>query len=160
QVDAGRGGSGGGTGGATDAGATPLVISIDFVGGSPSIMQPTEMAGVVRVPRWNPATDAAGSIQGLVTATGAPTTPAVSWAGENVFQLGIADNPGDNRMMNGYLDPFGMATVSVGALPSTFTTRGYDLYVYANGVVSAGDTRTGSYAIGATTMTVTQAANT
>jgi len=156
----GKGGSGGGAGGATDAGAPPLAISVDFVGGSPTVMAPTELAGVVRVPQWNPAAGATGSILTLATSTGAATTAAVSWAGENVFQLGIADTAGDNRMMNGYLDPFGMATVSISALPSTFTARGYDVYVYANGAVGAGDTRTGTYSVAGMNMTVTQGAGT
>jgi hypothetical protein len=59
-------------------------------------------------------------------------------------------------MMNGYLDPFFMATITVTGLPAPLTSTGYDVYVYANGDVTAGDTRTGSYAIGTNTQTVTQ----
>jgi hypothetical protein len=146
----GRGGAGG------QGGATPTVISVDFVGGG-VVMGTTEVAGVVRAARWNSAALATGSLASLTTSTGAATTAAVSWNGENVFQLGIADAPGDARMMNGYLDPFGTATVIVTGLPASFTARGYDLYVYANGVVPADDARSGSYAVGAMTMTLMQA---
>jgi hypothetical protein len=135
------------------------VISVDFVGGGVA-MTATEIAGVVRAPRWNSAALSTGSLASLVASTGATTTAAVSWNGENVYQLGIPDAAGDARMMNGYLDPFGVATVMVTGLPTSFTTRGYDLYVYANGEVPSGQMRTSSYAVGGMTMTLMQAANT
>jgi hypothetical protein len=53
-----------------------------------------------------------------------------------------------------------MATVTVTALPAALANAGYDVYVYANGDVAAGDTRTGVYAIGTATATVTQAGQT
>jgi hypothetical protein len=135
------------------------VISVDFVGGG-AAMTATEIAGVVRAARWTSAALATGSLTSLVTSTGVPTTAAVSWNGENVYQLGISDAPGDARMMNGYLDPFGVATVTVTGLPTSFTTSGYDLYVYANGYVPSGQMRICSYAVGGMTMTLMQAANT
>jgi hypothetical protein len=135
------------------------VISIDFVGGG-TAMAATEVAGVVRASRWNSAALASGSLTSLAASTGAAITAGVSWNGENVYQLGIADAAGDARMMNGYLDPFGTATVTVTSLPASFTAKGYDVYVYANGAVPTGQMRTGSYAVGATTMTLMQAANT
>jgi hypothetical protein len=159
---AGRGGSGGAAGRAGNGGAggaSPVVISVDFVGGGVA-MSATEIAGVVRAARWNSAALSTGSLTSLVASTGAPTTAAVSWNGENVYQLGISEAAGDARMMNGYLDPFGVATVMVTGLPTSFTTRGYDLYVYANGYVPTGQMRTCSYAVGGMTMTLMQAANT
>jgi hypothetical protein len=135
------------------------VISVDFVGGG-TAMSTTEIAGVVRTPRWNGAALATGSLASLVASTGASTTAAISWNGENVYQLGIADAAGDARMMNGYLDPFGAATIMVTGLPASFTTRGYDVYVYANGYVPTGQMRTGSYGVGGMTMTLMQAAST
>jgi hypothetical protein len=158
----GGGGGGGqaGTGGSSgQGGAPPVVISVDFVGGGVA-MAATEVAGVVRVAHWNAATLATGSLTSLVASTGAATTAALSWNGENVFQLAIADAAGDARMMKGYLDPFGTATITVTGLPASLATRGYDLYVYANGDVPTGQTRAGSYVVAGMTMTLTQAANT
>jgi len=155
----GGGGQAGAGGSAGQGGAPPLVISVDFVGGGVA-MAATEVAGVVRVAHWNTASLATGSLTSLVASTGAATAAAVSWSGENVFQLGIADAAGDARMMKGYLDPFGTATITVTALPASLATRGYDLYVYANGDVPTGQTRSGSYIVAGMTMTLTQAANT
>jgi hypothetical protein len=135
------------------------VISIDFVGGG-TAMAATETAGVVRASRWNSAALATGSLTSLLTSTGASTTAGVMWSGENVHTLGIADVAGDSRMMNGYLDPFGTGTVTVTSLPTSFTTGGYDVYVYANGAVPSGMARTGSYAVAGTTMMLMQGANT
>jgi hypothetical protein len=147
-------------GGGGGQGGTPaVVISVDFVGGGIA-MAATEVAGVVRAAHWNSAPSATGSLASLVTSTGSATTAAISWNGENTYQLGIAGAPGDARMMNGYLDPYGMATVTVSGLPASLTTPGYDVYVYANGYVPAGDMRTGSYVVGGTTMTLSQAAGT
>jgi hypothetical protein len=155
------GGAGlGGMGGSSGQGGTPaVVISVDFVGGG-TAMAATEVAGVVRAARWNSAALASGSLTSLMASTGATTTAAVSWNGENVYQLGIPDAAGDARMMNGYLDPFGMATVTITGLPTSLTTRGYDVYVYANGDVPTGQTRSGSYVVAGMTMTLVQAANT
>jgi hypothetical protein len=156
----GRGGSGGGAGGTGgQAGAGPVVISVDFVGGGVA-MAVTEVAGAVRVARWNSAALATGALTSLVASTGTTTSGAVSWNGENVYQLGIPDAPGDARMMNGYLDPVGMATVTVTGLPISFTNRGYDVYVYASGHVPSGDLRTASYAVGGMMMTLMQSTNT
>jgi hypothetical protein len=48
----------------------------------------------------------------------------------------------------------------VSGLPTTFTARGYDVYVFMNGEVPAGETRTGNFSIGTMMMTATQAGNT
>jgi hypothetical protein len=136
-----------------------MVISVDFVGAGVA-MAATEVAGVVRVARWISATPATGTLTSLVASTGTTTSAAVSWNGENIYELSIPDAPGNARMMNGYLDPFGMATVTVTGLPISFTNRGYDVYVYASGDVPSGDLRTASYSLGGMTMTLMQSANT
>jgi hypothetical protein len=149
-MDAGRDGVGG------QGGARPVVISVDFVGTGVA-MAATETAGVVPATRWNSAAAATGTLTALVESDGTASTAGVTWDGSTLWVLPVADAPGNQRMMNGYLDPFFMSTVSVTGLAAPLTTTGYDVYVYANGDVSAGDTRTGSYAIGTTTEVVTQA---
>jgi hypothetical protein len=74
--------------------------------------------------------------------------------------IGLADAAGNARMMNGYLDPTtssSPATVTVSGLPSAITAGGYDVYVYVTGELGTGTAmRTYNYAIGTTTLTVSQ----
>lgn len=140
----------------------PPVISIDFVG-SGTTMAATESAGVVPATHWNSAASGVGTLPALLAADGTKTAASASWSAPsdlNIYQLGLVDEPGDARMMNGYLDPYAgqIATVTVRGLPSPFDTGGYDVYVYANGAVSviSGDMRTYDYAIGSLDMKETQ----
>lgn len=173
----GAGGGGVATGGAGMGGsgsggvAGPPIISVDFVGGGPGgapgtvVMDQTEVAGVKRVSRWNSAPGAAGSLSSLTLADGTTVTASLSWrspvAGSAVgtWQVGYTDQPGDTRMMNGYLDPgeAGMpAVVTVSGLPASFIAGGYDVYVYVAASIPSG-TRTYGYAIGPSAFTVTEA---
>jgi hypothetical protein len=137
----------------------PQVISVDFVGaGTP--MAPTEVAGVIPAAYWNSAPMTQGSLVTLVAADGHATSSGVAWSTDSLYRLGIPDDPGNNRMMNGYLDPFIFASVTVSGLPDIFTQSGYDVYVYANGAVTTGDTRSGFYRIGGVTQILTQTGNT
>ncbi len=72
---------------------------------------------------------------------------------DNAYKLPKPDQPGDQRMMNGYLD-------TGNANPTTVTVTGlapntYDVYVYADGD-NGGATRTGIY----NGIALTDAANT
>jgi hypothetical protein len=158
-VDAGAvGGSGGQQDAASTAGpdaSSPVVISIDFVGGG-TPMAPTEAAGVLRAARWNSAAGAAGALAALVAADGTASAATVTWDAGGVWQQPSADAPGDERMMIGYLDPRTTSNVVVSGLPASLTATGYDVYVYTNGDVPAGITRAASYAIGADRQVVTQ----
>jgi len=130
------------------------VISIDFVG-SGTAMGSSEAAGVVAKSNWNEATGASSSSPlGLADETGSATTATVSWKSDNVWSLPILDQPGNVRMMEGYLDTGSgnTTTVTVSGLPSN--ANGYSVYVYADGDnVSA--TRTGIYQISGTGITTT-----
>ena len=117
-------------------------VSIDFVGtGVP--MDPQETAGVIPKQFWNSAPGAASDTPlALVDETGAPTTATVTWICDNAFRLPKPDQPGDQRLMNGYLD-------TGNANPTTVTVTGlapntYDVYVYADGD-NGGATRMGIY---------------
>ena len=132
------------------------VISIDFVGTSPVAMDATEVAGVVRAQNWNAAFGIASSAPlPLRTASGAPSSATATWSvPRGTWSLPIADQPGDARMMRGYLDTrdTSHAIINVTGLP--YAT--YDVYVYVDGDNPNTD-RSGAYTIsgpGITTTTV------
>jgi hypothetical protein len=105
-------------------------ISMDFVGsGTP--MAATETAGVVPKPNWNEASGVSGNVA-LVDETGTTTLASVTWTADAAHALGIADSPGDFRMMDGYLDSDGSNTsIVVSGLP--YDSAGYYVYVYSDG---------------------------
>jgi hypothetical protein len=108
-------------------------IGIDFVGTNPTTMSPTESAGVVSKTNWNTAAGAASTAPlPLVDDSGAQTNATVTWSAPGGgWMTPITDQPGNVRMMKGYLDTSssGLTTVSVAGL----TPRGYDVYVYVDG---------------------------
>ena len=118
--------------------AAPLAgaqtISINFQGGQGgpiTPMDPTEVAGVVRVANWNNAPDPTGTLSALIDSTGA-TVPGgtVTYSGSpNTWANGLADAPGDNRLLKGYLDTnnTSVTTVAVTGLDAAAT---YSVYVY------------------------------
>lgn len=155
-------GTGGMTGGgAGGSGATSIVISIDFVGGARATapapaMTAAETAGVKPVANWNSASGIMGSLNQLVTSRGSATGTSVTWnsppagTASGIWRINYPDVPGDQRMMNGYLDPTATgspATVTVTGLASVITTPGYDVYVYTMGDPANGETRTYTYSI-------------
>ncbi|MBC7773039.1 MAG: hypothetical protein H7210_11125, partial [Pyrinomonadaceae bacterium] len=156
----GAGTGGAGTGGAGTGGTSgQRIISIDFVGGQ-TAMTSTEIAGVKPAARWNNAPGASGSLTAFADNQGNSMNCGLTWtAGTGgVWRLSWPDAPGNTRMMNGYLDPISAsapAKVEVTGLPSSITGSGYDVYVYAYGPLSSG-TRTSIYAIGSTSISVTQ----
>ena len=76
----------------------------------------------VAEPHWNNASGASSTTGlALVDSTGAATSATVTWTANNTWQLPITDQPGNVRMMKGYLDDGNgsTTTVSVTGLPST-----------------------------------------
>jgi hypothetical protein len=132
-------------------------------------MAPTEIAGVKRAANWNGAVGLVGSLGALVLADGSATSASVTWysppsaTGRGLWWNGYAEEPGDAKMMNGYLDPHSgdmpnlPATVAVTGLPATLTSGGYDVYVYVSGEVPSATTRTYRYGLGTATAMVSQA---
>jgi hypothetical protein len=137
-------------------------IGVDFAGSGVAV-GPIENAGVVAKPNWNEAIAGAGSLAALVDETGAATLATIDWNATAIWSLGIPDNPGDDRMMKGYLDPTSQAaTVTVANLPAD--AAGYYIYVYADGD-NGNANRTGTYrisgpGIATTSIDITDAANT
>ena len=177
----GGGAAGGGTigGSGGSGGAAQAILSIDFVGAvvssggtggrtlTPTPMAPAEVAGVKRASNWNEAGTNTGTLTPLMLADGTSTAATVTWDSPTVstsigvYGAGLADAPGDVRMMNGYLDPTSSSstpsvTVTVSGLPTSITAGGYDVYVYFLGTVPSGLTRSQRLTIGTTSFTVSQ----
>lgn len=142
----------------TTAGSSSNVISMDFVGLG-TLMGSSEQAGVVSKANWNNATGASSSAPlALVDETGTPTNVTVSWTSDDVWDEPIADQPGNVRMMKGYLDNGNQntSTVTVSGLPAD--PNGFKIYVYADGSNSGSGSNTGIYQVsgpGITTSSVT-----
>lgn len=178
QASGGNGTAGQPTGGASTGGvAGPTIVSIDFVGGMAAAagagggivalpqMDPSETAGYKPAANWNAAGDCMGSFVGLKTSTGQATNARVDWnsppngVNPGLWTVGYPDEPGDVRMMNGYLDPSSVtspATVSVTNLPAAIATKGYDVYVYVWGGIPSAATRVYRYSVGNASVDVTQ----
>ena len=136
-------------------------IGVSFVGSSIVPMAATESAGVVPQTNWNNAVGASQTSDlALVDASGNPTTATVTWSSAGTWLTPITDQPGNRRLMKGYLDTTSASstTVSVAGLPQ----QTYDVYVYVDGDNKTYD-RSATYAIsgpgiGAATVSVTDAA--
>ena len=109
-------------------------IAIDFVSYAVTPMAQTDMAGVLPQANWNQAGIAnSGTLPGLLDHSGTATTASVSWTSPNTYFTAIVDQPGNNRMMKGYLDNSDTVpnTVSVTGLPKKFAK--YDVVAYFDG---------------------------
>jgi hypothetical protein len=138
-------------------------IGINFVGYNTTGMSPDETAGVVPIPHWNNASGATGStpVQ-LVDETGTPIAATVTWTAYKTWALPLADQPGNPRMMRGYLDTTSTSVTTVTV--SGLVPRAYDVYVYADGD-NRGYSRSAAYNISgpgitSTTIDLTDPANT
>jgi hypothetical protein len=141
-------------------------ISIDFQGGSstngtPALMGPSEVAGYFPASNWNSAPGTSGTASSLVQSNGIASSASVTWAANNIWSTSITDTAGNNRMMKGYLDTSSSSTttVTVSGLPAALASAGYSIYVYRDGDNGA-SAHSGSYKIGATTISATDSANT
>lgn len=163
--------AGGESGNTNEATARPFapapgtVLSIDYVGGSatngtPAAMGTTEVSGVVAVANWNAARANQGNLNGLVANGGATTGVNTSWTCLNTSSTEIAEAAGNARMMKGYLsgNNTSLTQVQVSNIPSSFTSAGYDVYVYTDGINPTA-TRTGDFVIGNTTLRATDELN-
>lgn len=163
------------TSAATPAIAAVNSVGINFVGGSTggggaiAAMQPSETAGVVPQAYWNNAGiggQANGSVNrsgtlaaGTLTDSTGTLVPGLlcSWNSQNSYSTFIADSAGSLRMMKGYLDSTGSnspyqsstTTVTIANLSSSFTSPGYDIILYFDGLidVSTSQDRIGRYRV-------------
>ncbi len=128
--------------------STNVSISINF-SGTGTAMASSESAGVVPLTGWNNAAGGSGTLA-LADATGAATGASISWTlGGDTWDTGIADNPGNYRMMKTYLDTTdaNTTTLTVSGLPAN--AAGWTVYVYCDGD-NGGETRTGAYTMSGT----------
>ena len=127
-------------------------IGIDFVGqGAP--MGSAETAGVVPRARWNAATGAIRSTPlALLDENGAATGATVTWTSDYAEATGITDQPGNFRLMKGYVESRGTRTVRV--VVAGLASATYEVYVYVDGNNSSAR-RTASYRISGTGITAT-----
>ena len=138
----------------TSSSTSPNPISIQFVGNGTAMASSEVAGGVMALSNWNPAQGASSSTpMSLVDSTGSATTATVSWKADDTWLESIVNQPGNYRMMLGYLDngQQDTTTVTVSGLPSS--SSGYTVYVYANGDTSGSNT--GIYQISGTGITTT-----
>ncbi len=119
-------------------------IAIDFGDYNVTPMASTETAGVVAQQYWNGAYGNTGLFSGMLDNRGDTTAAEVSWSASNMYYTNILDQPGNFRMMKGYLDDSNTSftAIQVTGVPSTYTT--YDVYVYFDGG-NGSATRTSNY---------------
>jgi hypothetical protein len=136
-------------------------ISVDFVGSNAAAMAPGEIAGVAAAANWNSAFGAARSDpQSLVDDRGQPAGATLTWSSAvGTWMLPIADQPGNARMMKGYLDTSSASTTTVTV--AGLAQGSYEVYLYADGDNKVYD-RGAAYtltATGGTTIHLLDAAN-
>ena len=125
------------------------IFGINFQGGFGAGADNTplgaaEIAGVVPTANWNNAPGQSGTLNALADSGGAATAVAITWDSNNIWDNGIADSPGDFRLMKGYLDTNNNTTTTV-TVSGLDPTMPYDFYLYANGDNGG---REGVYSIG------------
>lgn len=126
--------------------ASASVVSVNFVGsaGDAGTLAPGDYAGAASesafVPNWNNATGASGTLNNLVSSTGAATGISVTYAaGDGVWKLpntttGANLAGGANpTMMLGYLDSFSADTPTVLQFSGIPAGQTYGLIVYFDG---------------------------
>ncbi len=134
---------------------SPLVradrIGVNFVGGSifnGTPMGATELAGFIPQQNWNNAVGASGSLSPEGDDGGSiPTYYSgfnLTWNALNIGSTAIADTPGNNRLMKGFLLTLGVTTpgqvtVTVSGVPSHFVASGYAVIAYFDDWNTSGD---------------------
>jgi hypothetical protein len=133
----------------------PRIVSIDFVG-TAMPMAPQEVAGIKAAAHWNSAAGLMGTL-GTVEDHDGVVVPGlmVRWSSDGLFRNWNTDQPGNARMMNGYLDPVVTATINISGIPAAAASR-FDVYVYCLGSIGDTDERTYNYAIGTMKLTAKQ----
>ena len=136
--------------------ARAATIGVDFFGGGGSgastMMDPSEIAGLVPAANWNSLTGAAQATPtALVDSAGAATGATVVWTSNNTWNAPNVPPvaPGDLKMMKGYLDSTdtSITTVTVSGIPASITSAGpYSVILYADGD-NGGNNRVGKYSV-------------
>ena len=137
---------------ATSSGST--TISVRFVGNG-VLMGAAEVAGVVAKGNWN---NASGSVMNspmaLIDETGSASGVSIVWQADNLHSLPIPDQPGNVRMMTGYLDTHNGDATKVTVSGLAANSVGYNVYVYIDGD-NGSATRSATYQISGAGITTT-----
>lgn len=168
------------TGGAPGTGgrdAGPVILSVDFVGGTPASsgagalvapsaqLTPAETAGAQPAANWNSAFGNLGALTQLALADGTTSSASIAWIApgtsntSGVWRNNYTATDANSKMMQGYLDPVATdlpGLVTLASLPASLTRRGYDLYLYFTADLTRVETFTFQYAVGSATRVVTQ----
>ena len=124
---------------------TVSAIGIRFAGSSSAPIGASEIAGVVPITHWNNAAAAVRTPPlGLNDQAGDPTAATVTWTANGVWATPIVDQPGNARLMKGYLDTSTTSTTTVTV--AGLSPGAYDVYVYIDGD-NHEFTRTGIYTL-------------
>jgi len=140
-----------------------LSVGINFVGKesiSFSSMDSAETAGAEPRAFWNNAKSGSGSLSSLLDSAGRLTAVSVTWRGDWGFLPNVPNDPGNLRLMRGYIRNLGTdpATVTLTGLGTVFGGT-YDVLVYFDGA-NQGTAWAADYRIGAVTLRGTDPANT
>src|SRR4051794_31274647 len=83
-------------------------IGVNFVGGSfggtPTAMDPTDVAGVIAQANFNNVTGQSGTAVPLKDAAGATTPVTLTFAAQGTWGANIGATTPNQRLMNGYVD--------------------------------------------------------
>ena len=148
----------------TGTGHFSINFSSNNGGPNTTPMGPAEVAGVDPVANWNNSAVLSPGNGGHSNTTGAPVplvdsagnaiSATVDWQGSgNGWASGIADTPGDFRMMKGYLDTGDTSTHTI-TVNGLSPAKSYLVYVYD---APAENNRTGSHTIGSQTYYISSA---
>lgn len=114
-------------------------LSVNFRSETVHLIPPdsSNVAGVIPAGFWNSSTDAGLTSAVLSDGSSRPINVSISGPPNGTIashtQIGAPTN-NDQRLMGGSYDLHGgTLTLSVSGLPTEFTSRGYDLYVYTWG---------------------------
>lgn len=118
-------------------------------------MASSEVAGVVAETNWNQAVGASSTTpMALVDDTGAATSATITWKADDIYDLPIADAPGNVRMMRGYLDDETGDTTVITISGLVADANGYTIYLYGDGA-NGSDSRASLYQISGSGITTT-----
>ena len=112
--------------------AAPRSIGINFVGSGSYAMTTGESAGAVPKTHWNNAEGATRAAPlALNDESGMLTTANVTWAANAGWMTPVIDQPGNARLMKGYLDTSNTSVTTVNV--KGLSPGAYSVYVYVDG---------------------------
>lgn len=134
-------------------------ISMNFNNGGATLLNATDFAGVIPRPNWNNFRNNGGlglinpTPTALIDSTGADSGATITWeVGSSFFNSN--NGAGNQRMMEGWfgLNAADAGNITVSGVPSSYTSGGYDAYIYFDSNEVAPNERTMSFTLGGNTI--------